>query len=42
MKYNLNIREEFFGATLNNIEIGKREYITKEELYNIMENGIFF
>ncbi len=39
--YNINIREESFGATLNNIETGKREYITHEELENIMTKNVF-
>ena len=37
MTYNINIREEKFGGTLNNLEIGKREYITKQELEDILE-----
>ena len=42
MNYNLNIREEVFGATLNNIDLGRREYITKEELKDILENNKFY
>ena len=41
MNYNLNMREEIFGATLNNIETGKREYITKEEMKNIISKNQF-
>ena len=40
--YNLNIREEFFGGTINNLEIAKREYVTKEELKSILENNKSF
>lgn len=42
MNYNLNIREEVFGATLNNIDLGRREYITKEELKDILESNKFY
>lgn len=42
MKYNFNIREEIFGATLNNIENGSREYINKKELKDIMQKGLFY
>ena len=41
MNYNINIREEIFGATLFNLEIGKREYITKQELEDILEKEKF-
>ena len=40
--YNLNIREEVFGATLNNIKTGKREYITKDELTDILNEEKFY
>lgn len=40
--YNLNIREEVFGATLNNIKTGKREYITKDELDDILIEEKFY
>lgn len=40
--YNLNIREEVFGATLNNIKTGKREYITKDELNDILNEEKFY
>ena len=42
MKYNLNIREEVFGATLNNIKTGKRDYITNAELNEILNEGKFY
>ena len=42
MEYNLNIREEVFGATLNNIKTGKREYITKDELNDILNEEKFY
>lgn len=42
MSYNINIREESFGATLNNVESGKREYITKKELSDVLKNKKFF
>lgn len=38
---NINIREEIFGATINVVELGKREYITKDELEKFMKEGIF-
>jgi MoaA/NifB/PqqE/SkfB family radical SAM enzyme len=41
MGYNLNIREETFGATLFNLKNGKREYLTKDELKDILEKNIF-
>lgn len=37
MKYNVNIREEIFGATVSIVETGKREYVNKEELKKILE-----
>lgn len=39
--YNINIREEIFGGTLFNLETGKREYINKKELKNILEMDLF-
>lgn len=41
MSYNVNIREEIFGGTVYNLETGKRDYVTKEELKNILENNLF-
>lgn len=41
MIYNINIREECFGATVMNLENGQREYITKAELENVLKNEIF-
>ena len=41
MKYNVNIREECFGATVMNLENGQREYITKIELENILKKQKF-
>lgn len=28
--YNIDIREEVFGGTVNVVELGKREYLTKK------------
>lgn len=39
--YNINIREEKFGGTLFNLTTGKRTYINKGELNNILTNLIF-
>lgn len=39
MKYNINIRQEVFGATLFNIENGKRSYINNQELKKILEEN---
>ena len=41
MKYNINIREEVFGATVSIVETGKREYVNKEELKKILEEKNF-
>lgn len=41
MKYNVNIREEIFGATVSIVETGKREYVNKEELKKILEEKKF-
>lgn len=41
MKYNISIREEIFGATVCNLNSGKREYITIEELHRIQNDNIF-
>ena len=41
MKYNINIREEVFGATVSIVETGKREYVNKEELEKILEEKNF-
>jgi MoaA/NifB/PqqE/SkfB family radical SAM enzyme len=39
--YIVNIREESFGGTLFNLKTGKRYYINKEELKNILDNCCF-
>lgn len=39
--YKVNIREEVFGGTLFNLDTGKRDYINKLELNDILENSIF-
>lgn len=39
--YKINIREEIFGGTLFDLIKGKRYYINKSELNNIMENCVF-
>lgn len=39
--YNINIREEVFGATVSVVKTGKREYISKEELEIIKSKNIF-
>lgn len=36
---NINIREEIFGATLNVLDFGKREYITKKELRDVLKKN---
>ncbi len=41
MKYDVNIREEIFGATILDLLTGKREYVTKEELNKILIEGVF-
>ncbi|MBR3249355.1 MAG: radical SAM protein [Clostridia bacterium] len=41
MNYNINIREECFGATVMNLQNGQREYITKNELNDVLDKGIF-
>ena len=41
MNYDVNIREEVFGGTLMDVKTGKRVYITKKELKNILNNNIF-
>ena len=40
MEYNINIRQEIFGATLFNFENGKRSYINNRELKDILEENI--
>ncbi len=37
MKYNINIREEYFGATVSVVNTGKREYVNQNELKEILE-----
>lgn len=39
MEYNINIRQEVFGATLFDFENGKRSYINNEELKKILEEN---
>lgn len=39
--YKVNIRGEFFGGTLLNLETGKRNYINKKELKEILNNCKF-
>lgn len=39
--YNVNLREEIFGATVSVVETGKREYVNKEELEKIKKENIF-
>lgn len=39
--YNVNIREELFGATVSVVETGIREYVNKEELDKIKKEKIF-
>lgn len=41
MNYDINIREEVFGGTLMDVKTGKRVYITKKELKNILNKNIF-
>ena len=41
MEYNVNIRQEVFGATIMNLRTGKREYVTNEELEKILNYKIF-
>lgn len=41
MEYSLNIRKEIFGATILNLQNGKRTYVTKEELKEIEEKSEF-
>lgn len=37
MNYDINVREEIFGATILNLKNGNRDYITKEELNNLLK-----
>lgn len=41
MNYNINIREEIFGATVSFVKSGKREYVNKDELQKILDNNVF-
>lgn len=41
MNYDVNIREEVFGGTLMDVKTGKRVYITKKEIKNILNKNIF-
>lgn len=40
-KYDFNVREEVFGATILDLKSGERQYITKEELKKLLENNTF-
>lgn len=40
MSYDINIREEIFGATVSFVKNGKREYVNKEELQKILKEKI--
>lgn len=40
-EYNINVRKEKFGATILNLETGKREYINHVELNDLMEKNIW-
>lgn len=39
--YNINVREEIFGATVNVVELGKRDYLTKDELTLFLKDKVF-
>lgn len=41
MIFDFNIRQESFGATLLNLSDGKRRYLTKDELKNIIYHEIY-
>ncbi|MBQ8299617.1 MAG: radical SAM protein [Clostridia bacterium] len=41
MEYNVNIRKEIFGATLLNLNNGKRVYVTESELESVTQEKIF-
>lgn len=41
IEYQMNIREESFGATILNLKNGQREYLNTSELKKILEFGIF-
>lgn len=41
MGYNINIREEIFGATIMNLQNGKKEYVTNNELNDILKYKTF-
>ena len=41
INYNVNIREEIFGATVSFVKNGKREYVNKEELQGILNDNVF-
>lgn len=41
MDYNVNIREEEFGATICNLKNGEREYVTPDELEKILNENTF-
>ena len=41
IEYQMNIREESFGATILNFKNGQREYLNTSELKKLLEFGIF-
>ena len=41
IEYQINIREESFGATILNLKNGQREYLNTSELKKLLEFGIF-
>lgn len=41
IKYDFNVREEVFGATILNLNTGERQYITTEELKLLLEKNKF-
>lgn len=41
IEYQMNIREESFGATILNLKNGQREYLNTSELKKLLEFGIF-
>lgn len=41
IEYNINMREEIFGATLLNLKNGQREYLDKNETKKILAENIF-
>ena len=41
IKYDFNVREEIFGATVLNLKTGERQYISKEELDILLNKKVF-